>query len=171
MPPDDDATARTPPARPRAARPLRVIAAFKLAQAALLAGVAFTTFHLIRPSVAAQLQAWLDDMPHEAQEDLLRRGISRLLDLPTGSVKAVAGATLLYALLFTVEGIGLWRGIRWAEWLTVCATASFIPLEIWETVHRPGILKVLLILVNLAVVWYLIRHLRSERLAPGEPAP
>ncbi len=163
MPPDHEATPSPLPARPRGPRPLRLIAVFKLLQSLVIATAALTTLHLIRPVVAARLQAWAEDLPVDAQQDVLRRMVSHLLDLPTGDVKAIAGGALLYALLFLVEGVGLWRGKRWAEWLTVGATASLIPAEVWELARHPGWGKLVLIAVNVAVVWYLIRHLRHER--------
>jgi hypothetical protein len=140
-------------------RSLRLIAVFKLAQSLLLTGVALATLHLLRPDVAAEVQDWVGETPLDTQEDLLRRGLSWLLNQPRGHARMAAGAALLYALLFAVEGVGLWRGLRWAEWLTVLATASFIPLELWEAFHRPGVIKTVVILVNFLVVWLLIRAL------------
>lgn len=145
--------------RPPGAASLRLIATFKLSQALLLTGVALATLHLLRPEVAARVQGWVADMPLETQEDLLLRGLSWLLNLPPGHAKLLACGTLLYALLFAVEGVGLWRRKRWAEWLTVVATSSFIPLEFWEVVHHPGTIKTTIILVNVLVVWLLIRAL------------
>lgn len=155
------------PSRAPGVRSLRMIAMFKLAQATLLTAVALATLHLLRPDVAADVQEWVDDTPLNTQEDLVRRGLSWLLDMPRGHAKILAGGTLLYALLFLVEGIGLWRGLRWAEWLTVVATASFIPLEVWELFHRPGVIKGVVILVNVVVVWLLARALaRPEPMPP-----
>jgi uncharacterized membrane protein (DUF2068 family) len=67
-----------------------------------------------------------------------------------------------YAAIFAVEGIGLWMEKRWAEWLTTIITASLIPLEGWEFFFRPTIGKVLILLANMAVVGYLIWHVRSK---------
>jgi len=155
-----------PPATVRApqkgAASLRVIGLFKLAQATLLAAVALAALHLIRPTVAARVRDWVEDLPLDAQQDLARRTAGWLLGLPGGHAKTLAGGALLYALLFAVEGTGLLLKNRWAEWLTVVATASFIPIEIWEVAHRPGTIKVLIIIVNVAVVWLLARHLASH---------
>jgi uncharacterized membrane protein (DUF2068 family) len=162
------------PAQGAAPRPekgsvsLRVIGLFKLTQALLLAALALAALHLIRPTVAARVREWVGDLPYAAQEDLARRAVSWLLGLPSGHAKTLAGGTLLYALLFAVEGMGLLWKRRWAEWLTVVATASFIPLEVWEVSHRPGVIKVLVLLVNVAVVWFLVRHLGSR--PPEDPS-
>jgi uncharacterized membrane protein (DUF2068 family) len=169
MPVDDDGAARgTSPVRAKGGASLRVIGLFKLTQALLLAAVALAALHLIRPSVAASVRGWVDDLPYDAQQDLARRTVSWLLGLPRGHAKTLAGGTLLYALLFAVEGTGLLWKKRWAEWLTVVATGSFVPLEVWEVAHRPGVIKALVLIVNLAVVWFLVRHL-SARPAEGPP--
>ena len=65
--------------------------------------------------------------------------------------------------MFVVEGWGLWREKRWAEYLTVIVTASLIPLEIWEIVRHFTWLKVFALVVNVAIVWYLIYLLRRPK--------
>jgi uncharacterized membrane protein (DUF2068 family) len=144
----------------KGATSIRVIGLFKLTQALLLAAVALAALHLIRPTVAAGVRQWVED--YDAQQDLARRAIGWLLGLPSGHAKTLAGGTLLYALLFAVEGTGLLWKKRWAEWLTVVATASFIPIEVWEVSHRPSLVKTAILIVNLAVVWFLARHLASR---------
>jgi uncharacterized membrane protein (DUF2068 family) len=67
-----------------------------------------------------------------------------------------------YAAVFLVEGIGLAFRKRWAEYLTVIVTTSFIPLEIYELVRDVSALRVLAIVVNSAVVVYLIVRLRQD---------
>jgi uncharacterized membrane protein (DUF2068 family) len=65
--------------------------------------------------------------------------------------------------VFVVEGVGLLRGRRWAEWLTVFVTASFIPFEIWELTRRPGGGKVVALAMNAAIVVYLAWRRMHER--------
>ena len=48
---------------------------------------------------------------------------------------------LAYGIVQIVEGVGLWGGWRWAEYLATIATSLFIPLEIYELVHKPTALK------------------------------
>jgi uncharacterized membrane protein (DUF2068 family) len=60
-----------------------------------------------------------------------------------------------YATLEAVEGVGLWLGKRWAEYLTFFATAAFIPLEVYEFTTAFGWFKLVTFLVNVAVVVYL----------------
>ncbi len=61
-----------------------------------------------------------------------------------------------YAVLQFVEAFGLWGGWRWAEYLAVVATSVFVPLEVYEIAQRPTPLKIGLLVVNVAIVVYLI---------------
>jgi uncharacterized membrane protein (DUF2068 family) len=70
---------------------------------------------------------------------------------------------LAYGALEAAEGYGLWRRRRWAEYLTVLATSLLFIPEIWEIAHRATPLKVGAVLVNIAIVAYLIFRLRSGR--------
>jgi uncharacterized membrane protein (DUF2068 family) len=55
-----------------------------------------------------------------------------------------------------LEAIGPWRGRRWAEYLTFVATVVFVPYEIYELTKTVSALKVLTLVINLAIVAYLL---------------
>ncbi len=61
-----------------------------------------------------------------------------------------------YALLEGTEAVGLWTARRWAEYLTLVATAVLLIPEVYELTHRVTALKVTTLLINLAVVVYLL---------------
>jgi uncharacterized membrane protein (DUF2068 family) len=71
--------------------------------------------------------------------------------------------TLFYAAVFCTEGMGLLLKQHWAEYLTTGVTASFLPLEIYELVRHPSVAKTFVVLLNIAVVIYLVREIRIER--------
>ena len=55
-----------------------------------------------------------------------------------------------------MEAVGLWLGRRWAEYLTLVATAVFIPLEIYELSRGVSPFKLIAFVVNVAVIAYLL---------------
>ena len=61
-----------------------------------------------------------------------------------------------YALLEGTEAAGLWRGRRWAEYLTLVATAVLLLPELYELTEKVSVLKILTLVVNAAVVVYLL---------------
>src|SRR6202000_2452991 len=142
---------------------LRPIALYKLVKVMLLLGVAYGELRLRDASLAAKLLSWAQARP----DGLEHRIIAQLRDCFSGvSVSRVhlfQVVTLVYAAVFAVEGIGLWMEKRWAEWLTTIITASLIPLEAWEIILRPTIGKVLVLLANVAVVAYLVWHVRKTQ--------
>jgi uncharacterized membrane protein (DUF2068 family) len=87
-----------------------------------------------------------------------------------GAVRALLLASVAYAVLEAVEAIGLWHGRRWAEYLTVVATAGFLPLEVHELTERVTVLRVLLLAVNVAVLVYLVWAKRLFGLRGGAAA-
>ena len=82
-----------------------------------------------------------------ATSDLLLNGA---LDVALGLLAAG------YGMLQVIEGIGLWGGWRWAEYLAAIATSVFVPLEVYELVDHPTVFKGGALLVNLVAVAYLV---------------
>jgi uncharacterized membrane protein (DUF2068 family) len=141
---------------------LRLIALFKLSKVVLLLATAYGVLRLRDASVIARLYGWAASLPSGLEQDLVRRGLVIVSGMTPGRINALGFVTLAYAAIFTTEGIGLWMRQRWAEWLTVIVTSSLIPLEIFEIVHRPGVGKVLVLIGNVAIVWYLASQLRKQ---------
>jgi uncharacterized membrane protein (DUF2068 family) len=155
----DNGTANKPPRD----RGLAAIAIFKLVKTILLIGVALGAFHFTTPGAMQSAERWVGTV----SSSVGRRELESLLAKAGGFGKdriLVAGiAALAYALLFAVEGTGLWLQKRWAEWLSVVATASFIPLEIYELVKKDTPMRIVALIVNVATVVYLVVRLFRTR--------
>ena len=92
------------------------------------------------------------------------RGLVTRLSAGDGHfIRDLAIAALCYGAVFAVEGVGLIMRKRWAEWLTLIVTGSFIPFEIYELAHRPGAGKALALIINVAIVVYLAWRRVGER--------
>jgi uncharacterized membrane protein (DUF2068 family) len=74
-----------------------------------------------------------------------------------------SGITFAIAGVFVAEGTGLLFRQQWAKYLTVCVTGSLIPVEIIESLKHFGWLKVAVLVVNVAVVTFLIVTLMREK--------
>ena len=62
--------------------------------------------------------------------------LTRLANVKPHSLNLLALFAAVYATVSAFEAVGLWMEKRWAEYLTVLATAAFLPLEIRELVER-----------------------------------
>lgn len=116
---------------------------------------------------------WATDLVHNlspAGHPLLSSNLSRLSHLKVSTLEIVLIAAVGYAVLEAVEAVGLWRERRWAEYLTVVATATFIPLEVHELVQRVTWLRMAALVINVAVVAYLVVAKRLFGLRGGRTA-
>jgi uncharacterized membrane protein (DUF2068 family) len=82
--------------------------------------------------------------------------IDELFTLQTSKLRLAGVGIGAYALLEGVEAIGLWFQKRWAEYLTFIATTALLPLEIYELTHTVTPFKILALIVNIAIVVYLL---------------
>jgi uncharacterized membrane protein (DUF2068 family) len=91
--------------------------------------------------------------------DLLESGpielMNKAISLGHGTLQWAAYGVAAYAVLMWVEGTGLWLMKRWGEYVAVVATSVFIPLEIYEIVRSSGVLKVAVLILNVAAVLYI----------------
>jgi uncharacterized membrane protein (DUF2068 family) len=96
--------------------------------------------------------------------------LNKLFHVTQAHLLLLALALAAYAALEGVEAIGLWFARRWAEYLTFLATAVLLLPELYELSHRLSALKVLTLLINLAVVVYLLFAKRLFGLRGGAAA-
>jgi uncharacterized membrane protein (DUF2068 family) len=112
---------------------------------------------------------WASEVAHLAQRlglDPKDNWIQRLVDdvrKINANQDVVFGViALAYGVLEGAESYGLWTRRRWGEWLTVVATSLLLIPEVWELTKSATLLKVGALLVNLAVVAYLLWRLRRS---------
>ncbi len=139
---------------------LRLVALFKLIKAALLLATAWGFARMLDPGVALQIESWIKSLRSEWLQYALSQVLERANGLGPLHLQALSVGSTLAAGILVLEGYGLWRGLRWAEYLTVAVTSLLIPVELYEvlTHRRPTVLWVLVL--NLGVVWYLLRRLK-----------
>jgi uncharacterized membrane protein (DUF2068 family) len=186
------------PARGRALRQLailRLLAAERIVRALVLVAAAYGVYRFAQSQ--GVLRSTFTELLPAARPLAARLGIDldqsgvvkeagKALGARTGTLWLVAAALLAYGVLEAVEGVGLWLARRWGEYLTVVATAAFLPVEIRELLDRVTTLRLTAFAVNVAAVAYLVvakrlfgvrggragyeRELRSESLLEVEAA-
>lgn len=120
--------------------------------------LALALLTLGRRHALTELAQWArDQLLMGADQSVLRRAFYELLTrVGLYRHQTLLGTGLLaYALVEGTEGWGLYLHRRWAEYLTVLATAFLIPYEVDELLRHPTLLKAAALLLNLAVVGWL----------------
>lgn len=163
IPQSPDATVASAPGRHPAG--LRIIAIYEVVKTVCLILVAMAAFHLDRQQNFEHMVHWLEHLSLADSNGLRWKLVGLLQDFGPSRFVAVGAVALGYAVLFGVEGVGLWLGKYWAEWFTVIATGSLIPLELYETLHGFGWLKLAALVGNVAIVVYLVRIALQTRAA------
>ncbi len=149
---------------------LRTIAVYKITKVVLLLAAGYGELKLRDASVIASLYSWASTLPSGPAHSAVVHGLVWFSGLSPARVQALGFVTLAYALVFSVEGVGLWLRRRWAEWLTTVITGSLVPFELWEIWRHPSIGKAIVIAINVAIVAYLIYQLRASAADSVRPA-
>ena len=141
---------------------LRTIAAFKLLKFFLLCCLGVGAFKLLNPLFEQRLTHWVGTLAWNYNHGIVLSILNKITGLRPPQLQAIGAGAFLYAVLFAVEGIGLWLGKRWAEFLTIIATCSLLPLEGYELVSRATITRGIVLVLNVIVVVYLAMLIRRQ---------
>jgi uncharacterized membrane protein (DUF2068 family) len=126
----------------------------------LLVGVGF--LKLLHHDIETELQTLVDALRVDPDNRYLGAILAKLSLLDDKKIEVLSGLTFAYSALFLVEGTGLFFEKRWAEYLTVVATVSFIPVEIYELLKAPSLLKCAALIINVAIAIFLIVRVRAS---------
>jgi len=148
-------------------RGLMMIAAFKLLKAAALLALGFGELHYLHRDLSRELAHWVDLLRVDPHNHYLLWLMERVAKVDENKLRELSVGTFFYAGLFLSEGIGLSLRKRWAEYLTIVSTGSLMPVEVYELVRRPSLIKVGVLVLNVLIVAYLVRELQGRHGGKG----
>jgi uncharacterized membrane protein (DUF2068 family) len=142
---------------------LLFIALFKLVKGIALLALCVGVIHLLHHDLSQTVSHWINVLRVDPDNRFIHKFLTRIFRVTPNQLKALSVGTFIYASLFLTEGTGLLLGKRWAEYLTIITTGGLIPLEVYELVKNFTAIKVAVMLINVAIVVYLVRRVRRTR--------
>ncbi len=148
---------------------LYAIIAIKLLKGLLFVTLAAVAYTLSDNDLPAEYRGLLQHLRLNPERRFWADLAVQVGQLTEAKVLWAAAGTLIYSMFSLVEGVGLMFRVSWAGWMAIGESAFFIPIEVWELVHkvspervRPGhTITVLVILaLNILIVWYLFQNRR-----------
>jgi len=146
---------------------LYAIIALKLLKWLLFVTVAIVAYTLSDNDLPAEYRHLLTHLRVNPERRFWADLAVRVGQLSEANVLWTAAGTLVYSMFSLVEGVGLMFRVSWAGWLAIGESAFFIPIEIYELMHRtlperprPGHTVMLLVILglNILIVWYLLQN-------------
>ena len=115
---------------------------------------------LLHKDVAGIFEHWINEFQVDPHNHFINRLLVRLSNVDDRKLKELSVGTFFYSAVFFTEGIGLALQKRWAEYFTIVTTSSLLPIEIYEICRRVSVGRILALVINVAVVAYLVFELR-----------
>ena len=147
-------------------RGLLLIGLFKLTKALLSVALGVGALKLLHHDLGSVILRIADALRIDPESHLIGILMIKADVINPRDLRHFSMITFAYAVVCLVEGTGLVLEKRWAEYFTVTLTALALPLECFELFKEFTPLRITLLLVNLAVlaylVWLLRRQLRRE---------
>jgi len=144
---------------------LYAIIAIKLLKGALFVTLAIVLWTLSDNDLPKDYQNLLQHLRFNPERKFWVDLAQQIGKLTEARVLWAAAGTLVYSLFSLVEGVGLMFRVSWAGWMAIGESAFFIPIEIYELIHRPEqghrghpMVVVIILALNILIVWYLLRN-------------
>lgn len=138
------------------------IGIFKLLQAMLFILLGFGAIRLLHKDLMDVAERFILAMRFNPEGHLVNVILVNVAQIDPHRLKQISAAIFGIASLDVIEGAGLVMEKAWAEFVTLILTASFLPWEFFEIVHRVTWIRIGLTAINLAVFAYLLFFVRMR---------
>jgi uncharacterized membrane protein (DUF2068 family) len=145
-------------------RGLLLIGLFKLGKAILFFAIGVGAIHLLHKDLQDEVMRLALKFRFDPESRFVSLLLNKVDLIDAHRLRQISVATFGYSALALTEGVGLLLEKVWAEYLTLILTISFLPWELYELTRRPDWFRLSLLLINLAVLWYLVWLLRRKKL-------
>lgn len=155
-------------ARPHHDRWIIAIGVFKLLQtgAWLLLGIG--ALRLLHKDLLDVVEHWILALRFNPEGHFVSLLLGQVALIDPHRLRQISAAIFGIAALDAIEGAGLVLEKTWAEFVTLILTGSFLPFELRAVVRHPTEVRVVLAIINLAVVlyllWFVKMRMRERRL-------
>ena len=144
-------------------RGLLLVGLFKYSKAIFFTAVGAGALNLVHKNVGDVMIHIVDALRLDGENRLVRALIDQAQLVDPHKLREAGTLSFLYAAVCVVEGTGLVLEKGWAEYFTVILTAMGLPWESYELLERFSVYKVGLLVINLAVLLYLLWVLKQKK--------
>ena len=137
---------------------LYAIIAIKLAKGLLLLLLGAGVYTLHDDNLPEEFRQSLQFFHLDPEKAFFTELAHKVSQITPANIVWVARGTVLYSLFSLVEGTGLLFRVPWAGWLAIGESAFFIPIEVYELMHRMSVALVIILGLNILIVWYLFQN-------------
>lgn len=136
------------------------IGVFKLLQALLFILLGIGAMRLLHKDLMDIAERFVLAMRFDPEGHFVNLFLDKVALIDPHRLKQISAVVFAIAGLDIIEGTGLVLERVWAEYVTLVLTASFLPWEFFEIVRHTTWIHVVLLVINLAVVVYLLYYVR-----------
>jgi uncharacterized membrane protein (DUF2068 family) len=144
-------------------RGLLLIGLFKLAKAIFFFCLGIGAFRLLHRNLTDEVMKLASALRFDPEGRLVGLLLEQVDLIDAHRLREIGFATFAYSGLALTEGLGLLLEKPWAEYLTLILTISFLPWELYELARHPNWMRLGLLLINLAVLAYLVWLLQRKK--------
>ncbi|MBN3895070.1 MAG: DUF2127 domain-containing protein [Nostoc sp. NOS(2021)] len=139
-------------------RPLGLVAIVLYKSFAALLLMATSIALLLTLKNYQNLEVFSENYVLEGKSIIIDWLLNKVLNLNPRTLAFSGIGAGVYAIVTTIEAVGLWYEKRWAHVLVLVLVGISIPPEIYELIRGFSPLKILILVLNLAVFGYLFRN-------------
>ncbi len=149
-------TAQGVTAKPERNGGLLLIGLFKLVKSIFFFCVGIGALHLVHKDLSEEALRFANALHFDPEWRITSLLLEKVDLIDAHKLREIGFATFAYSALALCEGTGLMLQKVWAEYLTLSLTVMFLPWELYELAKRPTWIRLALLLINLAVLGYLL---------------
>ena len=151
------------PLNSRFSKGLKTIAVYEAAKGLLVIIVGLGLLGAIHRDLEEWGEDIIDHLHFNPASHFPQIFLQALDSLSPQRIKLLALGAALYSLFRFVEAYGLWYARRWAEIVAIASCAIYVPVEVYHLVKSFSWVKVAITLINIAMIFYLVRVRQSGR--------
>jgi len=161
-----DSPSQLDPARQHHDKGLVIIAGYKFLLGLMFIGIGIGALHLLHKDLEDVLTQLAIAIRFNPESRIVNFLVDKASFLDDHMLRRIGALAFIYSAVCVAEGIGLYLEKAWGEYLTLLITASFLPWEIFEIIHRITWVRISLVVVNVAVFIYLFKLVVARRWRP-----
>ena len=151
-----------PEPKPARAPTLYFIIGFKLLKGSLALLLAWSVARLtddnhdgMPDNLPANFQKLLQFFHVDPERKFIVDLAHRVAEITQNDLHWVVILLAVYAGFMLLQAVGLAFRLGWVVWLVIAESAFFVPVELFELVHKPSWVKLGILIANVVIVWYL----------------